>query len=174
MRLRRIAAIIFLSAMIIGVAVGFSLQKMWVSSFDAKLMADNSASSETLAVLEVGAELTVENTEDRWYRVTTKNGKKGWIYRGKVSSEPPLTSGENGEGDSVGKLLTGLTGSRIGSGESDTSRSMRMLSIEDKKKKASGPEQEYEAALESVLSWRIPDERVDQFLQAGKIGEYAP
>jgi len=174
MRLRRIAAIIFLSGMIIGVAVGFSLQKMWVSSFDAKLKADKTASSKTLAVLNVGDALTVENEEDHWYRVTTTDGKKGWIYRGKVSSEPPQAAGENGDGDSVGKLLTGLTGSRIGSGEADTSRSMRMLSVEDEKKKASGTEQEHAAALESVLSRRIPDARVDQFLQAGKIGEYAP
>jgi len=52
---------------------------------------------------------------------------------------------------------------------------MRMLSVEKKKKKdGSQPDQNYEEALESVLSRRITDIRVDQFLEAGKIGEYAP
>ncbi|MBW1778874.1 MAG: SH3 domain-containing protein [Deltaproteobacteria bacterium] len=174
MRVQLMTTVILLFNLVIGTATGLSFQQMWVSSFDAKLKADKTASSETLAVLKVGDALTVQSEEGRWYRVTTTDRKKGWIYRGKVSSEPPRAAGENGDGDSVGKLLTGLTGTRIGSGEVDTSRSMRMLSVEDKKKKASGPEQEYEAALESVLSRRIPYARVDQFLQNGKIGEYAP
>jgi len=175
MLLRRVIITLFLSMILVGAHPTHSAERVWVSSFDAKLKADKTASSQTLAVLTVGAELTVNSENDRWYLVTAQDGKKGWIYRGKVSSEPPQPSGEKTEGDSVGKLLTGLTGSRIGSGEVDTSRSMRMLSVEKKKKQdGSQPDQNYEEALESVLSRRITDIRVDQFLEAGKIGEYAP
>jgi len=175
MKLHRILKIL-VPALLMAVALpGFTTEKIWVSSFDAKLKADRTASSETLAILTVGTELLVESQVERWYRVAAPGGKIGWIYRGKVSSEPPGPSGQESEGDSVGKLLTGLTGSRIGSEKADTSRSMRMLSVEHEKKKAgSASEQAHDDALESVLSRRISDDRIDQFLQAGKIGEYAP
>ncbi len=174
MRKHQLLATAFGLMVLLGVSSGLSAERVWVSSFDAKLKAEGSAVSETLAVLAVGAELTVNGEDGRWLRVTATGGKTGWIYRGKVSTEPPGPSGEKSGDDSVAKLLTGLTGSRIGSGEVDTSRSMRMLSVENKeKKKSSGPDQAYEDALESVLSRRVTEVHLERFLEKGEIGEYA-
>lgn len=64
-------------------------EKIWVSSTNAKLKADHSAASETVTRVAVGSELLVLSFENRWYHVSTVSGKKGWIYRGKVSNHPP-------------------------------------------------------------------------------------
>ncbi len=168
-----IVAGVLLLTLLAGAPPVLSLQQVWVSAFHAKLKAHKTASSKTLAVLKVGTALSVKGKEGRWYRVTAPGGVTGWIYRGKVASEPPRTD-DTRDGDSVGKLLTGLTGSRIGPGNVDTSRSMRMLSVEKKKKKGAQSGEIYEKALESVLSRRISDVQLERFLAAGKIGEYAP
>ena len=64
--------------------------KLYVASEGAKLKADKTASSDTVAELPVGTPLDVLGQEDSWYKVST-GGKSGFIYRGKVAATPPDT-----------------------------------------------------------------------------------
>jgi len=147
-------------------------KKIWVSTTGAKLKAEKSVSSATIANLPVGTQLTVHALKNRWYLVSTANGKKGWIYRGKVSSEPPKKEG--GEQNPLGTLIGGLTGSNIRADASDTSRSVRGLSPEaEAYADRTGTPEQYKKALDAVLSTTTSAGEIEQFLKAGKIGEYA-
>lgn len=114
-------------------------EKLWVSSAGAAIKAEKSASSETVENLSVGEELTILSVEGRWYQVSAKSGKKGWIYRGKVSKYPP--------------------------------GSIRMKKAESRQKTASDPQ--YRQALDKILNLSVTQNEIEDFLKAGKIGEYA-
>jgi uncharacterized protein YgiM (DUF1202 family) len=151
----------------------FAQEYLWVSSPEAKLKSENKASSETIAVLKTGEKLTVEKTEDKWHFVKTASDKKGWIYRGKVSDTAPETN-ETDSDDSMGGLLSGLSGSSIEAETADTSRSIRGLSPEAKQyAQKTGTEKQYIQAVDRVLSFQTPASRIEAFLKKGNIGEYA-
>jgi len=141
--------------------------RMYVSSPTAKLKADKTASSGTIEELPAGTAVTVVTLEGRWYRVSTRSGKKGWIYRGKLSKDAP----EDEEG---GDFMGEFSGSSIRADSSDTSRSIRGLSPETQAyAQRTGTPVIYRQSLEEVLSYRVSDRELDVFLRKGKIGEYA-
>ncbi len=145
-------------------------EKLWVSSADAKLKADKTASAETIAELPAGTPLTVLSSDSKWYQVSTASGKKGWIYRGKVSNKPPAKS----TGASLGSALGELTGSGIRANRADTSRSIRGLSPEAQVyAEETGTPEECRKALDSVLNTQTGKNETEAFLKQGNIGEYA-
>jgi uncharacterized protein YgiM (DUF1202 family) len=147
-------------------------EKLWVSSADAKLKADKTASADTIAELPLGTPLTLLSSDSKWYQVSTASGKKGWIYRGKVSNKPPAKSAT--AGTSLGSALGQLTGSGIKANQSDTSRSIRGLSPEAEVYAAeNGTPEECRKALDSVLKSRTDRNETETFLKQGNIGEYA-
>ena len=142
--------------------------KLWVSPPSASLKSGSSASSEPVAELPMNTELTVVSTEGKWYQVSANSGQKGWIYRGKVTDTQP-----EAESSSDGSLLSGITGGTKLSA-ADTSRSMRGLSPEAKEyAKMSGTPKQCEQALDKVLTTKLSGGEVENFLKAGKVGEYA-
>lgn len=150
------------------------VQKVWVSSEDATLQSERSISSETIAAVKRGTELIVSTFENRWYKVTAPDGKTGWIFRGKVSTEPPADTGGGSGSGGVGGLLGGITGSTIEADAADSSRSIRGLSPEAQEyAQQAGTPAESQAALDMVLSLTLDKSDVDEFLKEGKIGEYA-
>lgn len=152
----------------------FAASTLYVTSDSAELKAESSSSAATVAELKRGAALTFESKEGRWYRVTTKNGETGWIYRGKVSENEPEIEDIEGGGDGLGGLLGGLSGSDISADAADSSRSIRGLSPEAKEyAESTGTPQQSQNALDYVLSLTIADPEIDQFLKQGKVGEYA-
>jgi len=163
----------------------FAADTLWVTSSNAKLKKDKTASSETITILDPGEELEVLLTSGKWYKVSTSIGKTGWIYRGKVSDFSPE------EGEEEDELLDELLVSSVDADEADTSRSMRGKKNQTAKKgKDPGQESvllpmvmqymkthkipdEYRIALEKIITTKVENKAVDTFLKNGKIGEYA-
>lgn len=151
-----------------------NVQKVWVTSEDATLQSERSISSETIAEIKRGTELTVSAFENRWYKVTAPDGKTGWIFRGKVSTEPPPDAGGESGSGGIGGLLGGVTGSTIEADAANSSRSIRGLSPEAQEyAQQTGTPAESQAALDMVLSSKLDKTDIDLFLKEGKIGEYA-
>ncbi len=150
-------------------------QNLWVSSQSADLKAERSISSETIVVLERGTELTVEASQSRWYRVRTPEGRTGWVYRGKVSEQPPEAADTgSGEGGGLGDMLGDLSGSSVDANAADSARSIRGLSPEAKAyARKTGTPEESRKALDNVLSLSVSRQEVNRFLKKGEIGEYA-
>lgn len=140
---------------------------VWVTSAGAKLSAAPQATAAAVAALPVGAELTVVSTQDKWLQVSTAEGQKGWIYRGKISSTKPAGSG--------GGLFGPLGKSSIQVSAADTSRSIRGLSPEaEAYAQGAKTSAEYKRAVDRTLALAVTPEEVEKFLRDGKIGEYAP
>ncbi|PIP40271.1 MAG: SH3 domain-containing protein [Desulfobacterales bacterium CG23_combo_of_CG06-09_8_20_14_all_51_8] len=158
----------------LGICVAVAGATLYVSSDTAELKSESSSSSDTLAELSRGAVLTELATEGRWLKVTTKDGRTGWIYRGKVSAEEPEMEDTGDDGAGAGSLLGGLSGSDINADAADSSRSIRGLSPEAKEyAQATGTPKQSQDALDSVISRTVKDDAIDGFLKQGKIGEYA-
>ncbi len=151
------------------VSEAFAQGNLWVSSGGAKLKADRKASSATIAQLPVGEKLNVISSERRWYKVATASGKKGWIYRGKVSNSAPEVSPEDGD-----DLFGDIPGTSISAESADTSRSIRGLSPEAKEyAKSTKTPKKYQNALDKVLALKVKKNELEFFLAMGKVGEYA-
>jgi uncharacterized protein YgiM (DUF1202 family) len=153
-------------------APALAQDKLYISSEGAKLKADKSASSDTVAELAVGTELKVAGQEESWYKVTA-GGKNGYVYRGKVSATAPEASKQGGD-----NLFGGAGSSTIMVSEADSARSMRGLSeSEQEAAKAAGrparPLSDYKNALDKILAERVDKKEIENFLKAGRIGEYA-
>lgn len=152
-------------------APALAQDKLYVTSEGAKLKADKSASSNTVAELPVGTALTVQGQEESWYKVSA-GSQSGWIYRGKVGSAPPEASKQGGD-----NLFGGAGASGIMVSEADSARSMRGLAEEESAAKAAGrpvrPLADYKKALNQVLAESVGKKELESFLKAGKIGEYA-
>ncbi|MGA1868804.1 MAG: SH3 domain-containing protein [bacterium] len=161
-------------------------EKLWVSSQNARLKADKSSSSKTLIDLSVGEELTVISLANKWYQVSTSQGIKGWIYRGKVSDTPPDAE-LNYEEEA---LFDEIVLSSIEADTASTSRSIRGR----RKKGAEGSEKEktgtllpqakkyahrtkipkdYQTVLVKALALQPDSGEIELFFKKGKIGEYA-
>jgi hypothetical protein len=159
-------ALLGLGLLFSALGVGAANQ-VWVASAGAKVMAEAAATAKVVATPAVGAELTVLSTRDKWLEVSTPDGTKGWIYRGRVSETPPAAKG--------GSLFGQLGSSSIQANAADASRSIRGLSpeVEQYAANAKTPEA-YRKALDGVLAFKVADADLDRFLREGKIGEYAP
>lgn len=164
----------FFVALIVGLVFSavsvFAGGTMWVTSEKARLKSKPKASSTTLATVSVGAKVSVLESKKRWYKVRTASGKKGWMYRGKLSDTRPAKETEDSD-----NLFSSMRASSISADEAQTSRSIRGLSSETEQyaRKRKTPAA-YKEALDQVLAIRITDKEVDVFLRAGKVGEYAP
>jgi uncharacterized protein YgiM (DUF1202 family) len=165
--------ILLLSACVVTVGLFLSsaavAESLWIASEGAKLKKSSSASSGTVSELPVGTEVTVLQSEKRWYQVQTASGQKGWIYRGKVSNVPPEK-----EIQDTGNLFGEMQASSITADEAHTSRSIRGLSKETEQyAKQRGTPESYQKALDDVLAMRVTTQELEAFLRNGKIGEYA-
>jgi len=173
----QIQRIIFLAVFFWAVvAIAVAQETLWVTSAEADLKAERSVSSDTVAELQRGTQLSVEAYESRWYRVSTEDGKTGWVYRGRVSeTRPEISEGEKkDEGGGIGGLLGGLGGSSVETDAADSARSIRGLSPEAKAyaEKTGTPKQSRDA-LDQVLSLSISENAIESFLEKGHVGKYA-
>lgn len=175
----RIQLILYLVVLCLAAAGGAAAaaeDTLWVSSESADLKAERSISSDTIATLHRGTELSVKAYESRWFQVTTDNGRTGWVYRGKVSDTKPEVpeSEEKDGGGGIGGLLGGLGGSSVETEAADSARSIRGLSPEAEAyaEKTGTPKQNREA-LDHVLSMSISESELESFLEKGHVGEYA-
>jgi len=145
---------------------------LYVASENARLKAQAKASSETLLVVPPGTQVEVLEEEGRWYKVRLPSGKEGWIYRGRLSEEPPV---EEKEAGGLGSLLAGASAKRMTADEAGTARSIRGLSKETEQyANMRGTPAGCRRALDELLSMKISPKEVEAFLREGRIGEYAP
>ena len=145
-------------------------EKRWVTSEGTALKADTSVSAATIADLAVGAELTLLESGGRWLKVSTADGKEGWVYAGRVSDAPPAAE-VTGEGGLFGDSLEQ---SQINTAKADSARSVRGLSPEVAQyAKQRGTPENLKKELDKILARKVTDKEIKAFLKEGKIGEYA-
>jgi hypothetical protein len=159
-----------LLALLLFAATAFAEEKRWVSSEGTTLKSEASATSENVADIKVGTEVTVIESGGRWLKVRTSAGKEGWVYAGRVSDTPP--AGEvTGDGGLFGATLQQ---SQINTAKADSARSIRGLSPGTAQyAKDRGTPEMYKKSLDIVLARKVSAKELKAFLKEGHIGEYA-
>lgn len=146
-------------------------EKRWVSSEGTALKAEALATSDTVADVLIGTEVTVVESGGRWLKVRTAAGKEGWVYAGRVSDTPPAAEVAGGEGGIFGE---NMQKSQINTAKADSARSIRGLSPETTQyAKDRGTPEMYKKSLDAILSRKVSSRELKLFLKEGKIGEYA-
>lgn len=158
-------------ALVLFASAALAEEKRWVSSDGTALKAEASATSESVAEVQVGTEVTVVESGGRWLKVRTAAGKVGWVYAGRVSDTPPAS--EVG-GDDGGIFGGTMQKSQISTAKADSARSIRGLSPEAAQyAKDRGTPEVYKKSLDVVLARKVSARELKAFLKDGKIGEYA-
>lgn len=160
-----------LLALLLVAATAMAEEKRWVSSEGTTLKAEASATSDNVADLLVGTEVTVVESGGRWLKVKTASGKEGWLYAGRVSDTPPAAEVAGGDGGLFGESMKS---SQIKTAKADSARSIRGLSPGAAQyAKDRGTPEQYKKALDIVLARKVSAKELKAFLKDGKIGEYA-
>lgn len=142
---------------------------VWVASQGTVLKAKAEASSAVVTKLKLHERLSVLKRSGRWYHVRTERGKKGWVYRGRISGARPKKATK-----SSGVDLFGDMSSDIHADSATTDRAMRGLNAQtDQYAESTQTPQEYRKALDSVLNRSLRAQDIEEFLKKGKVGEYA-
>lgn len=158
-------------ALLLFAAMAMAEEKRWVSSEGTALKAEASATSENVADVQVGTEVTVMESGGRWLKVRTASGKEGWVYAGRISETPPAAEVAGGEGGLFGDSMKN---SQINTAKADSARSIRGLSpAAAQYAKDRGTPEIYKKALDVILARKVSANELKAFLKAGKIGEYA-
>lgn len=163
----------FLSALVLFVAGNFLLansvmaETVYVKKSGTKLQQSASARSRVLKKLSRGTALEVAAKKGKFYQVTAPGGKKGWVFRFKLTSTKPSTEG--------GGALEGLVGTRKASDSGGTSgSSIRGLSkVSEEHAESKGISQSDIDAVKKMEALLISSGEIDQFLAGRKLGEYA-
>ncbi len=146
---------------------GFA-ETLYVKKDGTKLQAADSAKSDVVATLNGGTAVQVVKKAGKFYEVTAPGGKKGWIFKFKLTAKAPAQSGGGGD------VLGALGGQqKIAARESGSGSSIRGLSpISEKRAKTKGIPEENIKAVKQMESFKVSKEELDRFLKEGHLGEY--
>ena len=90
-------------------------ETVYVKRSGTKLQATGSAKSKILKRLAQGTALEVASKKGKFYQVTEPGGKKGWVFKFKLTSKKPSSSGGGALEGIVGKRKVADSGSASGS-----------------------------------------------------------
>jgi len=143
----------------------------WAASLFAKqdgvkVTTEKSPTSKVLTTLNLGEAVTVLSIEGRLAKVKTKNGKTGWVFKFRLSSNKPSTRS--------GSSLSGLTGRKLAARESRAGGSIRGLKESTEQyANAKQIKQEHRDAVDQMEAFSIPPNELMQFKKAGHLGEFS-
>ena len=160
------AKIIFLLFILVSFAFPGSViaETLYAKSAGTKLQKSESARSSVLGKLRQGASVKVISKGKKFYQVSA-GGKKGWIFKFKLTSKKP--AGTSGSG------LSGMSGERVASSGSSSGSSIRGLSpISEDYAKRKGITQANIASVKHMENLRVSERELDTFLSKGKLREY--
>ncbi|MFH1262458.1 MAG: SH3 domain-containing protein, partial [Pseudomonadota bacterium] len=129
----------------------------------AELKSSTAANAQVLAQLSKGTAVNVVSKQGNWVQGSAA-GKTGWVYKFKLATSKPSDGGT---------LLAGLGGGGASAREGSTASSLRGLSPTSEKyagRASIGPAQV--AMVKHMESIKVSKAEVEQFLKAGKLGEF--
>jgi len=151
----------------LGLAPAALAETLYVKKSATKLQESASASSKVVATLSQGTAVEVVNKSGNFYQVTAPGGKKGWVFKFKLSDKAAEAGGGSG-------LLDALGGQQMAARESASGSSIRGLSpISEEHAKSKGISQGSIDAVKQMEAFKVSTQDVDAFMKAGKLGEYA-
>ncbi len=142
-------------------------ETLYVAAKNAPLRAGKTSLDPVVTTLALGETVEVLKREDRWLQVKTANGVTGWLFDNKVSASKPA-SGESALA-ALGRNMRGADASAVTA--SAGARGLDQAPGVYANRSGITPQQR--AAVDRMTAYKISDEEVQEFLKAGKLGEYA-
>ena len=159
------------AALFLCASIACAEEKRWVSSEGTSLKVEASTTSENVADLLVGTEVTVVESGGRWLKVQTAAGVTGWVYAGRLAETRPSVEVSGTDDPLFGESMKK---SQITTAKADSARSIRGLSPETVTyAKTRGTPEIFKKSLEKILGRKVSPIEVRSFLKEGQIGEYA-
>jgi hypothetical protein len=165
MAMKRLLVIVTLMLSILALPATALAETLYVKKSGTKLQSEASASSKVVETLASGTAVKVVKKSGRFYQVTAAGGKKGWIFKFKLTAKAPSGGG--------GSLLDALGGQQMAAKESASGSSIRGLSPISEQHASKGISKESINAVKAMEEFKVSAQEVDAFLKAGKLGEYA-
>ncbi len=142
-------------------------ETLYVIAKSAQIRSGKTSLDPVVASLKLGESLDVVAREERWLHVRTASGTQGWIYASYVSSSKP--AGGDNELAALGKGFRRTDASSVTA--SAGARGLDKAS--ENYAHRAGITQQQRDAVDRMTADKIPDEEIQAFLKAGKLGEYA-
>lgn len=163
------AAVKYIPGLIILMSLAFPgnliAETLYAKSSRTKLQKTASARSSVVGMLRKGAAVQVIKKGKRYYNVSI-GGKKGWVFKFKLTSRRPANTRGSGLGGLMGNDRVASSGSSSGS-------SIRGLSqISEDYAKRKGITRRDVAAVKHMERLTVSEKELDQFLEQGKLREY--
>lgn len=144
-------------------------ETMYIKSSKTKLRSSDNVKASVLGLLEKGTPVTIIVKSKRFFKVGLQDGKKGWVFKFKLSKKAPAG------GNSGGGFADVLAGSQINANESTSASSIRGLSpVSENYAKNKGISTKNIQAVDNMEAFKIDSVELDKFLQEGQLGEYGP
>ncbi|MBI4383225.1 MAG: SH3 domain-containing protein [Nitrospinae bacterium] len=149
-------------------APGLRAETLYAKTDGTKVMDQESAQSQVVAVLNQGSAVEVTQKGGKFFKVKLSGGKEGWVFKFKLTEESP--SGDSGGGDAL-DVLGGKQ--QIAARESGSGSSIRGLSpISEKNAQSKGISPVNIQAVKQMESFKATPQELDKFLKEGRLGEY--
>ena len=140
-------------------------ETLYAKASRTKLQKSESARSSVIGLMKKGTAVEVVKKGKKYYMVSV-SGKKGWVFKFKLTSKRPAGGGGSG--------LGGLTGNdRVadsGSGSGSSIRGLNPISEDYAKRKGISPADV--AAVKHMERLTVGERELDAFLEKGKLREY--
>ena len=155
------------SCFFLGFSPPSSAETLYVKTSKTKLLALDSVNALSLMLLKKGTPVTVLVKSKRLYKVSLENGKKGWIFKFKLSEKAFVEVGE-GEISFADVLRSHQNDMK----ESTSALSIRGLSPVSKSyAKNKGISSKNIRAVDNIESYSIDSSELNKFLQEGGLQE---
>ncbi len=144
-------------------------ETMYAKKAKVKVTEQKSPTSKVVATLNRGDSVQVIQKSGKHYKVRTRSGKTGWVFKFRLSAKKVEAAG--GSGKSLG-VLTGETS--VAAREARSGGSIRGLKETSKgyaKSKNIDPAHEQE--VEDMERFDVPEDELIRFQQEGGVGEFA-
>jgi uncharacterized protein YgiM (DUF1202 family) len=149
--------------LLLGLAVRSSgVSTVYVNADTVQLRDDKGISATVVANAQRGAALDVLRQDARWYYVATSQGTQGWVYRFKVSDQPPVSGSDlfAALGQASGNIAIHEASSASGV------RGVNPLAARQHDRQRSVK------ALQVMEQFQVSPEALESFLRRGRLGEY--
>ncbi len=140
-------------------------ETLYAKSSRTKLQKAASARSSVVGLLRKGAAVQVIKKGKKYYNVSI-GGKKGWVFKFKLTSKRPANTSGSGLGGLVGNDRVASSGSSSGS----SIRGLSPISEDYAKRKGITPDDI--AAVKRMEKLTVGEKELDTFLAEGKLREY--
>ena len=157
---------ILIAAVVLIYALPAWAETVYVSKSSTSIRTEPNATSRVIATLDAGDSLEVVDKARRFLQVRTKDGRLGWVYIYRTTSEPPTK-------ESWDEFAILARGREVSATEAETGSAIRGL---EPVAEQNAINNEIDARIieqfKRLDAFFIKDEDLDAFMKKGHLGEY--